>query len=84
MEQTLYGIFLINSLKNLAVSARIIFPKSYLKLSAGRETMSDELQAICFFAGVNSIFVGKKLLTVNNSRYTDDLALLKKLGFSKD
>lgn len=64
--------------------ARIIFPKSYLKLSAGRETMSDELQALCFFAGVNSIFVGKKLLTVNNSRYTDDLALLKKLGFSKD
>ena len=62
--------------------ARIMFPQSFLKLSAGRETMSDELQALCFFAGVNSIFVGKKLLTVNNARYTDDLALLKKMGFS--
>ena len=62
--------------------ARIMFPQSFLKLSAGRETMSDELQALCFFAGVNSIFVGKKLLTVNNASYTDDLALLKKIGFS--
>lgn len=64
--------------------ARIMFPKSFLKLSAGRETMSSELQALCFLAGVNSIFVGKKLLTVNNSSYTDDLALLKKLGFTTD
>jgi len=64
--------------------ARIMFPRSFLKLSAGRETMSAELQTLCFFAGVNSIFIGKKLLTVNNSRYTDDLALLKKLGFTYD
>ena len=64
--------------------ARIMFPRSFLKLSAGRETMSAELQALCFFAGVNSIFIGKKLLTVNNSKYTDDLALLETLGFTVD
>lgn len=64
--------------------ARIMFPKSFLKLSAGRETMSSELQTLCFLAGVNSVFVGKKLLTVNNSSYTNDLALLKKLGFTTD
>ena len=62
--------------------ARILMPKSYLKLSAGRETMSDELQTLCFLAGVNSIFVGKKLLTVNNSRYEHDLSLLNKLGLT--
>ena len=62
--------------------ARILMPKSYLKLSAGRETMSDELQTLCFFAGVNSIFVGKKLLTVDNSCYDHDLSLLRKLGLS--
>lgn len=64
--------------------ARIMFPKSFLKLSAGRETMSAELQTLCFLAGVNSIFIGKKLLTVNNARYTDDLALLETLGFTVD
>ncbi len=63
--------------------ARILMPNSYLKLSAGRETMSDELQTLCFFAGVNSIFIGKKLLTVDNSRYTHDLELLQKLGLTK-
>ena len=62
--------------------ARIMMPKSYLKLSAGRETMSEELQTLCFFAGVNSIFIGKKLLTVNNSHYSADIALLQKLGMT--
>ena len=64
--------------------ARIMFPRSFLKLSAGRETMSAELQTLCFLAGVNSIFIGKKLLTVNNSSYINDLALLKKLGLFAD
>ena len=63
--------------------ARILMPKSYLKLSAGREAMSNELQTLCFFSGVNSIFIGKKLLTVNNACYTHDLMLLQKLGFTK-
>lgn len=44
--------------------ARIMIPKSYIRLSAGREQMSDELQALCIIAGVNSIFYGEKLLTV--------------------
>ena len=64
--------------------ARIMMPKSYLKLSAGRETMSDELQTLCFFAGVNSIFIGKKLLTVANSDIRNDELLFKKLGISFD
>ena len=63
---------------------RILMPKSYLKLSAGRETMSDELQTLCFLAGVNSIFIGKKLLTVDNSRYDNDISLLQKLGITRD
>lgn len=63
--------------------ARIILPKSYLKLCAGRETMSDELQTLCFLAGVNSIFVGKKLLTVDNAEHDRDMRLLKNLNLSK-
>ncbi|MDR3031020.1 MAG: biotin synthase BioB [Holosporales bacterium] len=62
--------------------ARILMPKSFVRLSAGRETMSEELQALCFFAGANSIFVGEKLLTVRNSDYQKDFELLKKLNMS--
>ena len=46
--------------------ARIMMPKSYVRLSAGRTEMSDEMQALCFFAGANSIFVGDTLLTADN------------------
>jgi biotin synthase len=60
--------------------ARILMPNSYVRLSAGREDMSEELQALCFFAGANSIFYGEKLLTATNSRPEEDLRLLKKLG----
>ena len=63
-------------------TARIVFPKSFLKLSAGRETMSEELQTLCFLAGVNSIFVGRKLLTVNNASHASDLHLLNKLDLT--
>jgi biotin synthase len=62
---------------------RIMMPKSYIRLSAGRENMSDELQAICFFAGANSIFYGEKLLTANNSTPGQDDQLFKKLGLKK-
>lgn len=60
--------------------ARIIMPKSRVRLSAGRENMTDELQAMCFFAGANSIFYGCKLLTTPNPEENDDMSLFKRLG----
>ena len=63
-------------------AARIIFPSSRIRLAAGRENMSEEMQALCFFAGVNSIFLGDILLTANNQSYCNDLALLKKLDLN--
>jgi len=61
-------------------AARITMPQSFVRLSAGREAMSDEMQALCFFAGANSIFYCDKLLTTNNSGTSRDLALFEKLG----
>ena len=63
--------------------ARILMPKSYIRLSAGRENMSDEIQVLCFFAGANSIFYGEKLLTAQNPVPQKDNDLLKKLGLEK-
>ena len=60
--------------------ARIAMPKSMVRLSAGRESMSDELQALCFAAGANSIFYGEKLLTTGNPDTERDLALFARLG----
>ncbi|WP_394130924.1 biotin synthase BioB [Shewanella maritima] len=60
--------------------ARIIMPLSRVRLSAGRENMTDELQSMCFFAGANSIFYGCKLLTTPNPEENDDLTLFKRLG----
>ena len=60
--------------------ARIMMPKSYVRLSAGREKMSDEMQAMCFFAGANSIFYGEKLLTTPNPDTNDDMQLFERLG----
>ena len=60
--------------------ARIMMPKSYVRLSAGRETMTDEAQALCFLAGANSIFVGETLLTTDNPSETEDRALFTRLG----
>ncbi|MGY0505657.1 biotin synthase BioB [Luteimonas sp. e5] len=62
--------------------ARILMPRSMVRLSAGRETMSDELQALCFLAGANSIFHGDKLLTTGNPDVSQDEALLERLGLS--
>lgn len=62
--------------------ARIMMPASYVRLSAGREEMSDELQAMCFFAGANSVFYGEKLLTTSNPGANHDKALFKRLGIN--
>ncbi|AHK77964.1 biotin synthase [Ectothiorhodospira haloalkaliphila] len=60
--------------------ARIIMPTSHVRLSAGRSEMSDEMQALCFFAGANSIFYGEKLLTTANATENHDQQLFRRLG----
>jgi len=60
--------------------ARIIMPASYVRLSAGRTGMNDELQALCFLAGANSIFYGEKLLTTDNPELEKDQSLFRRLG----
>ena len=67
-------------IKTVAVT-RLMFPKSMIRLSAGREEMTDELQAWCFMAGANSIFCGNKLLTARNPGQDRDFSLLNRLGF---
>ena len=58
-------------------------PRSTVRLSAGREGMSDEMQALCFMAGANSIFHGPTLLTTPNPDQDDDAALFERLGLIK-
>ena len=65
-------------------AARITMPTSYVRLSAGRETMSDEAQALCFLAGANSIFYGPKLLTTANPAAEKDKKLLERLGMEAE
>ncbi|WP_170763858.1 biotin synthase BioB [Ruegeria lacuscaerulensis] len=65
-------------------TARIMMPKSYVRLSAGRSEMSDELQAMCFLAGANSIFVGETLLTAENPEEDTDAILFAKLGLEAE
>jgi biotin synthase len=60
--------------------ARVLMPASMVRLSAGRETMSDETHALCFLAGANSIFFGEKLLTTPNPEHTRDARLFETLG----
>lgn len=60
--------------------ARIMMPKSHVRLSAGRTAMTDEMQALCFFAGANSIFVGDTLLTADNPGEDKDILLFRRLG----
>jgi biotin synthase len=67
--------------RTIAVT-RIIMPKSFVRLSAGREHMSDELQAMSFLAGANSIFYGDKLLTTDNPNASHDQQLFNRLGIS--
>jgi len=69
--------------RSIAV-ARILMPASHVRLSAGREAMSDELQALCFLAGANSIFYGERLLTTGNPDTEHDLALFARLGIAPE
>ena len=69
-------------LVRLVATARIVLPKARIRLSAGRTRMSREGQALCFFAGANSIFYGEKLLTAANPGVNDDLALLREIDLA--
>lgn len=64
--------------------ARIIMPKSYVRLSAGRQEMNDQMQALCFMAGANSIFYGEELLTTENPSADRDQELIKRLGMTTE
>lgn len=64
--------------------ARVMMPRAYVRLSAGRTAMSDEMQALCFFAGANSIFVGDRLLTAANPGDDRDGALMRRLGLQPE
>jgi biotin synthase len=73
----------IEFVRSIAV-ARILMPQSYVRLSAGRTDMSEELQALCFFAGANSMFYGEKLLTTANPQNARDEALMARLGIAPE
>jgi biotin synthase len=73
------GVEPLEFVRTIAV-ARLLMPASRVRLSAGRSDMSDELQALCFLAGANSIFYGEKLLTTGNPDTARDDALFEKLG----
>ncbi|AYN24775.1 biotin synthase BioB [Buchnera aphidicola] len=68
----------------VVAATRIMMPKSYIRLSAGRENMNDQTQAMCFMAGANSIFYGCKLLTSNNPKEEKDQKLFQKLDLFPD
>ena len=70
-------------IRTIAV-ARIVLPRSHVRLSAGRTQMSDEMQALCFMAGANSIFYGEKLLTTGNPDVEQDRNLLVRLGLTPE
>jgi len=70
-------------IRTIAV-ARIIMPQSYVRLSAGREEMNEQMQAMAFMAGANSIFYCDKLLTTPNPQANNDMQLLKRLGISPE
>lgn len=72
------GIELVRTI----ATARLLMPKSVVRLTAGRTEMSDELQALCFFAGANSVFIGDKLLTESNPQREKDSKLFEKLGLT--
>jgi biotin synthase len=64
--------------------ARLLMPRSYVRLSAGRQSMSDELQGLCFMAGANSIFYGERLLTTGNPDVERDRRLFERLGLKAE
>ncbi len=73
----------IEFVRTIAV-ARILMPMSHVRLSAGRTEMSDEMQALCFFAGANSMFYGDRLLTTENPQNLKDRALMARLGIEAE
>jgi biotin synthase len=77
------GLDPLEFVRTIAV-ARVLMPKAYVRLSAGRSEMSDELQALCFLAGANSIFYGEKLLTTGNPQHERDKALFERLGIQPE
>ena len=68
----------------MIATARIVMPKSYVRLSAGREDMNEQTQSLCYFAGANSIFYGEKLLTTANPEAEADSILFKRLGIQPE
>ena len=70
-------------IRTIAV-ARIMLPRSHVRLSAGREAMNEQVQALAFFAGANSIFYGEKLLTTPNPEANKDMALFRRLGIKPE
>ena len=78
----LYGTDALDGLEfvRTIATARIMMPRSFVRLSAGRQAMSEELQALCFLAGANSVFMGETLLTTANPERDADRALFEKLG----
>jgi biotin synthase len=77
------GVDPFDFVRTIAV-ARVLMPASHVRLSAGRTQMNDELQALCFMAGANSIFYGEKLLTTGNPDVTRDQQLLARLGLKPE
>jgi len=80
----LYGADQLDPLefvRSIAV-ARLMMPQSYVRLSAGRADMSDEMQALCFLAGANSMFYGERLLTTDNPEANQDQELFERLGLN--
>src|SRR5262249_10868902 len=73
------GVEPFDFIRTIAI-ARLLMPASHVRLSAGREAMSDEMQALCFLAGANSIFYGEKLLTTGNPDVQRDERLFARLG----
>jgi biotin synthase len=73
----------LDFIRTVAV-ARILMPKSHVRIAAGRQAMSDEMQAMCFFAGCNSIFCGDVLLTAGNAAPNHDTALFERLGLTPE
>jgi biotin synthase len=73
----------LDFIRTIAV-ARILMPQSHVRLSAGREQMNEQTQAMAFLAGANSIFYGEKLLTTPNPEANKDMQLFKKLGIKPE
>jgi biotin synthase len=73
----------LDFVRTIAV-ARVLMPRSHVRLSAGRSDMSDEMQALCFLAGANSIFYGEKLLTTGNPDVQHDQSLFARLGIEPE